>query len=460
MNKRTQLRAGMIVTTTLITIFICMVFYCVVVVSRSYKQQKISEKMAELSFQLSLLQSEFVQFSGERPKSQWASVYASLQIILDDYPRSELSQTQELLFKEIREATMQQKNLFEELVRNVDEGGNATIIRELNNQLSVIAQTGTTNALELAELGRQQAEHATRWLSFVIVVLGLLVLGVSVGSYLLSDAIASSLLSATLFLDAIIENIPHMIFLKDAKELRFVRFNRAGEKLLGYDRKDLIGKNDYDFFPKGQADAFTQKDHKVLQSGKLTDIPCEAIDTRENGKRFLHTKKIAIRDAEGKPQFLLGISEDITERMVQEEDLRKYKQAVMSSSDGIIITDPQSIILFVNPAWTHLNGYCAAEVVGKSVSILKTEKTSQKIYANLRKAMHVGEAFHSDDFVNRRKDGSEYNADLTIYPVRKEEEEEEEVLYWVGILADVTSRKTSETAKTEFISLASHQLRT
>ncbi|NOS66766.1 MAG: HAMP domain-containing histidine kinase [Candidatus Peribacteraceae bacterium] len=44
--------------------------------------------------------------------------------------------------------------------------------------------------------------------------------------------------------------------------------------------------------------------------------------------------------------------------------------------------------------------------------------------------------------------------------MHKEEEEEEEVLYWVGILADVTSRKTSETAKTEFISLASHQLRT
>jgi len=72
------------------------------------------------------------------------------------------------------------------------------------------------------------------------------------------------------FLDSIIENIPDMIFLKDARELRFVRFNRAGEELLGQSRDDLIGKNDYDFFPKIQADFFTQKDRNVL-SGKEAD---------------------------------------------------------------------------------------------------------------------------------------------------------------------------------------------
>src|SRR5206468_8367123 len=60
------------------------------------------------------------------------------------------------------------------------------------------------------------------------------------------------------FLNTVLENIPDMIFVKDAKELRFFRFNKAGEELLGYSRNDLIGKNDYDFFPKEQADFFTQ----------------------------------------------------------------------------------------------------------------------------------------------------------------------------------------------------------
>ena len=52
------------------------------------------------------------------------------------------------------------------------------------------------------------------------------------------------------YLDSIIENIPDMIFLKDAKDLRFVRFNRAGEELLGFSRADLLGKNDTIFSPR------------------------------------------------------------------------------------------------------------------------------------------------------------------------------------------------------------------
>ena len=115
------------------------------------------------------------------------------------------------------------------------------------------------------------------------------------------------------FLDSVIENIPNMIFVKDAKELRFVRFNRAGEELLGYSREDLLGKNDMDFFPKEEADFFINNDKKVLSSNIVVDVPEEPISTRF-GPRLLHTKKIPIFDKDGKAQYLLGISEDITEK--------------------------------------------------------------------------------------------------------------------------------------------------
>jgi PAS domain S-box-containing protein len=125
------------------------------------------------------------------------------------------------------------------------------------------------------------------------------------------------------FLNSILENIPDMIFLKDSKALKFVRINHAGEVLLGYSRDDLIGKNDHDFFPKEQADFFTAKDWEVLRGKTVVDIPEEPLQTRDRGVRIIHTKKVPILDASGDPEYLLGISEDITDRKQVEDQLKK-----------------------------------------------------------------------------------------------------------------------------------------
>jgi len=123
-----------------------------------------------------------------------------------------------------------------------------------------------------------------------------------------------ALRDSQMFLTSIVENLPYMIFVKDAKDLRFIRFNKAGEELLGYPRNALIGKTDYDFFPKSEADFYTTKDREVLSGKILLDIPQETIQTNTQGTRYLHTKKIPLLDVHGNPEYLLGISEDITER--------------------------------------------------------------------------------------------------------------------------------------------------
>ncbi|MBD1888838.1 ATP-binding protein [Coleofasciculus sp. FACHB-SPT9] len=131
-------------------------------------------------------------------------------------------------------------------------------------------------------------------------------------------------------LNSIVENLPIGIFIKEVNELRFVFWNKANEELTGYSQEEVLGMNDYGIFPPEQADFFTSRDREVLASGKLLEILEEPIQTKHQGLRILHTKKIPIFDEAGTPQYLLGISEDITERKQALETLGESEAAQSS----------------------------------------------------------------------------------------------------------------------------------
>ena len=127
-------------------------------------------------------------------------------------------------------------------------------------------------------------------------------------------------------IETVVENVPLMIFLKEAQDLRFVVFNKAGEDLLGCDRKDLLGKSILNLFPPKQAAQFMANDRAVLAGGVSLDIPEEPIRTAKRGERLLHTRMICIRGADGVTKYLLGISEDITERKQAEAEREKLEE--------------------------------------------------------------------------------------------------------------------------------------
>jgi len=257
------------------------------------------------------------------------------------------------------------------------------------------------------------------------------------------------------FLDSIIENIPDMIFVKDAKELRFVRFNKAGEKLLGYTSSEILGKNDYDFFPKEQADFFTSKDREVLGKGGLVDIPEEVIDTKD-GKRWLHTKKISIKDIKGNPVYLLGISEDISQRKKLENDRNEaFKQLRESEEkttrilenigDAVIATDSKLSVTYMNPVAEKLTGWKEDEAKGKPVEEvfnIINEYTRQKvenpIIAAISEKRVVGLA---NDTILLKKDKTEIFISDTGSPIM---DKDGEVTGAVLIFSDITEQRNSE----------------
>lgn len=158
---------------------------------------------------------------------------------------------------------------------------------------------------------------------------------------------------AQTFLDSVIENLPHMLFVKEAHNLRFIRWNKAAEELVGFSEEEMLGKNDYDFFSKEEADFFTAKDREVLDSGKPLDIPEESLATVHQGTRYMHTRKAPIYGADGKPKYLLGVAEDITERKRAEEAVKAEQQRTQTILESVTV--PMAITRLSDNHLTFVN---------------------------------------------------------------------------------------------------------
>ncbi len=188
---------------------------------------------------------------------------------------------------------------------------------------------------------------------------------------------------------SVVENIPLMIFLKESKDLRFVIFNRAGEELLGYDRKDLLGRNNLDLFPPEQAANFMSKDREVLdgEAGML-DIPEEFILTAKKGQRILHTRKVCIRGEDGVTKYLLGISEDITERKQEElkllralDEAQRFREIMDQIPVYVYFKDAQSRYVYGNKATLELFRCSLEGLIGRQDSELMPTGAAEQIKA-------------------------------------------------------------------------------
>ncbi len=267
----------------------------------------------------------------------------------------------------------------------------------------------------------------------------------------------NDLRNANIFLDSVIENIPDMIFIKEANELRFIRFNRAGEQLLGYSRKELIGKNDYFFFPKEQADFFIQKDRDTLKNKVLVEITEEPINTLGKGSRVLHTKKIPILDESGKPIYLLGISEDITQRIMTEKQLVENVTAMENALDGIARLDKNMKFLMVNKAYAAMLGYAPEEMAGLNLFLTVSQEDQSKVKTAAEKLEKTGKL--EMEVRALRKDGSMFHQYLVLIPPSGENK------FFDGFhcfARDITEHKYRESIeiKSDLIQMVSHELRT
>jgi nitrogen fixation negative regulator NifL len=218
-------------------------------------------------------------------------------------------------------------------------------------------------------------------------------------------------------------------------DYRYLEVNPAFEKILGVTRSQAIGRTVREIFPEVE-------EYWIEIYGKvaLTSQPARF----ENYLRAVdkHFEVAAFSPKRG--QFATVFS-DVTERKRADERLHLQSTALEAAANGIVLTDSKGTILWVNPAFTKLTGYTATEAIGQNTRLLKSGKHDEDFYRNLWNTVNSGDVWQGD-MINRRKDGSLYNEEMTITPVC---DERGEVTYFIAMKQNITDRKQAETSLRE-----------
>lgn len=238
-----------------------------------------------------------------------------------------------------------------------------------------------------------------------------------------------------LYLRAILDNFPFMIWLKD-EESRFLAVNSVMARNCGQASPEaMVGLSDDDIWPRELAASYRADDVAVMAERKERVVERAVA---EGGRQvWYETFKKPVVNAGGEVLGTVGFSRDISERKQAEEAMRLRDRAIMATSDGIVITDmiqPQQPIIFVNPAFETISGYTREEVLGSNCRFLQGDEHDQAALDTVRRAIRDGRECRVV-LRNYRKDGKPFWNELTLSPVR---DEGGRITHYVGVQHDIS----------------------
>lgn len=217
-----------------------------------------------------------------------------------------------------------------------------------------------------------------------------------------------------------IHALPEFMFIQDERgdwieanevALRFLRLD--GVAYRGKRTKELLELAGWD--PK-LADCFDEACANAWKNKVMME--CELPFTFEDGRTSIYVLKMTPLFEQGDQRKCLVIQgRDNTVRTLMEEEITLASKVFESVSDGIIVTDVEGTILFVNPAFTAVTGYSAAEVIGKNPRVLKSGRQGPKFYQQLWESL-LKTGYFQGEIYNRRKNGKIYPESLTINAIK------------------------------------------
>jgi len=218
-------------------------------------------------------------------------------------------------------------------------------------------------------------------------------------------------------------------------------WNSGAETLFGHAAADAVGRSaTMVVAPDCQADAVAHF-NQALGGAQVNDVVLAAV-TRD-GRRIETSWTLSpIHDPAGAMVGVSAIARDITRRRAAEMRMRVQSAALEAAANGIVITDAHGRIEWANAAFAAMSGYAVDEAIGQTSRILKSGRHDDAFYADLWHTV-AGGAVWQGRLVNRRKDGTLYDEEETITPVRGADGAIE---HYVAIKQDVTAQRLAETA--------------
>jgi len=237
-------------------------------------------------------------------------------------------------------------------------------------------------------------------------------------------------------LQAILDNSTTLIFVKDSRG-RYQLVNRRYEELFHITQEQVLGKTDYDLFPRDTAERLLENDRAVLASGRPRAVEEEVM--QDDGLHTYISMRFPIREPDGSTS-VCGIATDVTDR--KELDLAGQRLAaiVESSDDAIISKNLHGIITSWNGGAQRIFGYTAEEVVGQPVSILAPPDRLDEMPQILSK-IRAGQRVEHYETRRRTKDGRVIDVALTVSPIH---DSEGRIVGASKIARDITERRIAE----------------
>jgi PAS domain S-box-containing protein len=220
--------------------------------------------------------------------------------------------------------------------------------------------------------------------------------------------------------------------------LTFVSDNAA--QVLGYDAGRLLGEEGLWNAIVHPADAGRVHEGLARAGGRGEQSLEYRVFRADGSCRWVRDEWRPVRDAAGHLVEIVGSLVDVTERKHGEDERARLSSAVEQASDCIVITNPDGTIVYVNPAFERATGFGQAEAIGRNPRLVKSGQHPPEFYGQMWATLVRGEPW-SGFLVNKRRDGTLYEAEAIIFPVR---DAAGRLVNYVGVLRDVTRERRIE----------------